>query len=216
MPPKKPEEKKPGTDHFPSVVLFLFILAFLGLAVSRFQTFFRPGYFQSFWYNILAYLTLHIWPGIKFLAVVASIFSIIGIVIILRKLSILSKEEDKIYHSHGEEAAKNLLVEEKNEKWERVLAHANSVNPSDWRLAIIEADVMLDEVLQVSGYHGDGVGEMLKSVDRSDLLTLDAAWEAHKVRNEIAHAGGDYQLTEREARRVITLFESVFKELRII
>src|SRR6185295_9657303 len=99
MPPKKPEEKKPGKDHFPDVVFFLLTLAFLGLALARVKTFFKAGYFQSLWYRFVAYITIHIWPGIKFLAVVVSVLSIIGIIILLRKLHALAKEEEKIYHS---------------------------------------------------------------------------------------------------------------------
>jgi hypothetical protein len=60
------------------------------------------------------------------------------------------------------------------------------------------------------------VAEKLKSVDSSDMLTLDAAWEAHKVRNRIAHSGSDFELNEREAKRVIMLFESVFREFGMI
>ena len=75
---------------------------------------------------------------------------------------------------------------------------------------------MLDELLRAQGYHGDSVGEMLKGVEKSDMLTLDNAWDAHKVRNQIAHAGSDYLLNERDAKRIITLFESVFKEFKII
>ncbi len=103
-----------------------------------------------------------------------------------------------------------------NPKWVRVVSLINSNNSSDWRLAIIEADVMLEELLRVNGYHGDTIGDMLKAVEPSDMLTLDNAWEAHKVRNRIAHAGADFELTEREAKRVIVLFESVFKEFEII
>ncbi|MFA6095584.1 MAG: hypothetical protein WC767_01965 [Candidatus Paceibacterota bacterium] len=99
-----------------------------------------------------------------------------------------------------------------NEKWLKVQEHIKSENPSDWRLAIIEADIMLDEMLEKRGYQGDSLGEKLKSIDKSDMLTLQDAWEAHKVRNQIAHAGSDFQLNEREAKRVIDLFQKVFEE----
>lgn len=103
-----------------------------------------------------------------------------------------------------------------NERWEEVLRLMNSTSPSDWRQAIIEADIMLEELLRANQYHGDTVGDMLKSVEPSDMLTLDNAWEAHKVRNRIAHSGSAFELNERETKRVISLFESVFKEYEII
>jgi deoxyadenosine/deoxycytidine kinase len=83
-------------------------------------------------------------------------------------------------------------------------------------VAIIEADIMLDEMLTALGYLGDGVGEKLKTVEPSNILTLDAAWEAHKVRNRIAHSGKDFELNQRETKRVVGLFESVFREFGMI
>lgn len=106
--------------------------------------------------------------------------------------------------------------EARNEKWEEVLKHIQSENPSEWKEAILEADGMLDEMLDKMGYHGDGVGEKLKLVEVSDLTTLDSAWEAHKVRNNIAHQTSGYVITKREADRVIRLFQKVFEETRLI
>jgi hypothetical protein len=104
----------------------------------------------------------------------------------------------------------------RNEKWQRVLAHIHSPNPSDWRLAILEADIMLEEMMDIQGYRGETLADKLKSVERSDFLTLDSAWEAHRVRNDIAHVGGDLALSEREAKRVIDLYRKVFDEFRYI
>ncbi len=103
-----------------------------------------------------------------------------------------------------------------NPKWAKVLAHINSTNPSDWRLAILEADIMLNEMLDKMGYHGATMGDKLKSIEQSDFSTLQEAWEAHKVRNAIAHEGSDLNLNKPEAERVIKLFEKVFKEFKFV
>lgn len=101
-------------------------------------------------------------------------------------------------------------------KWEVVESHERSENPSDWRLAILEADVLLDELLDKLGYQGDSLGEKLKQVSHSEMATLDSAWEAHKIRNAIAHEGSGFTLTKAEASRVINLFQSVFQEFDFI
>lgn len=100
----------------------------------------------------------------------------------------------------------------RSERWEKVLSHISTDNPNDWRLAIIEADVMLDELVTKLGYPGLTLGERLKQAPRGDFKSIDAAWEAHKVRNQIAHAGSDYVLTQRDAKRVVDLYGSVFEE----
>ena len=71
---------------------------------------------------------------------------------------------------------------------------------------------MLADILEKMGYQGDSIGDKLKSVDKSDFLTLDYAWDAHRIRNQIAHEGSDFQLNEREAKRVIELYKTVFSE----
>ncbi len=103
-----------------------------------------------------------------------------------------------------------------NHKWQRILAHIDSQNEGDWRLAILEADIMLDDLLDKLELPGETMGDKLKAIEKSDFTTLDNAWEAHKIRNQIAHEGVDFMLNQREARRVIELYRTVFEEFQII
>lgn len=126
----------------------------------------------------------------------------------------------KVVESSMLEEADNSLfhvVEEKtNIRWSRVIKHLNSENESDWRLAVLEADLILEDMLQSMGYHGETIGDKLRGIERSDFNSLGEAWEAHRVRNLIAHEGGNFRITNREARRVVSLYEKVFKEFKFI
>lgn len=113
-------------------------------------------------------------------------------------------------------AAENVIENVSNKRWQKILEYIDSENESDWRLAILEADVILYEMLEKMGYHGETVSDKLRGVEKSDFLTVEKAWEAHKVRNVIAHEGGDFVLSNREARRAVSLYEEVFKEFRFI
>lgn len=108
------------------------------------------------------------------------------------------------------------ITEEKKGKWNQLVNLVMSENQNDWRLAIIEADTMLSDMVDVMGYKGDSLGDKLKQIEKSDFMTLDKAWEAHKIRNTIAHAGSDFILSQREARRVIDLYKQVFEEFEFI
>jgi hypothetical protein len=103
-----------------------------------------------------------------------------------------------------------------NRRWKNIQFLINSHNLNDWKQAIIEADIMLDEMLDKMGYHGDSIGDKLKQIEASDFLTLNQAWEAHKVRNQIAHQGGNYILSRDEAEKVISLYREVFREFYYI
>lgn len=119
------------------------------------------------------------------------------------------KEQKKL-----EEFERNPIV---NEKWQQVQRYMNSQSHVEWRQAILEADIMLDEMLTKIGYAGESVGEKLKNVEESDFITLQKAWDAHKVRNRIAHGGAtEVKLDRREAERVIGLYEEVFSEFYYI
>lgn len=136
----------------------------------------------------------------------------------VRKLQRIRHEEHEILyagHEHDEHA-ESVEEVERNERWEKVVAHINSENPAEWKMAILEADIILDEMILSMGYHGGNLGERLKSIEESDFSTLNEAWEAHKIRNQIAHQGSDYVLNFREARRVIGLYEQVFREFKYI
>lgn len=104
----------------------------------------------------------------------------------------------------------------RNPKWERIEAYARSGNNSELRMAIIEADIMLFEVLTQSGFPGNTLGEILKNTDKSKLATLDYAWSAHRVRNELAHQGSDYVLGRSTAEGALDGYRRVFTELDFI
>lgn len=104
----------------------------------------------------------------------------------------------------------------RNEIWEGIRAKLLSDNQSDWRLAIIEADIYLDRLLDANGFHGDTTSDKLKQITPAELASIQIAWEAHKVRNRIAHDGAAFALSQPEVRRILSYFEIVFRDLGAI
>ena len=214
MPPKK---EAPKMDPVVEVGFVVIVLFFLWAVWSTILRYFLSGKsYHTVWQNISAWFFHYIYPIAIVVGAIISVLSIIGSVRLYRKLVALGEEERKIYGPTLEEEKATGSVSIKNGRWEHAMTHLNSASSSDWRLAIIEADVILDEMLRAQGYHGDSIGEILKGVEKGDMKTLDAAWEAHKIRNEIVHSGSGYTLTEREAKRAMALYESVFREFEVI
>ncbi|HEV7702086.1 MAG TPA: hypothetical protein VGO63_01425 [Candidatus Paceibacterota bacterium] len=98
-----------------------------------------------------------------------------------------------------------------NPRWMKTLTYLLSSSSSDWKLAIIEADAMLDELMDQLGFRGETLGEKLKSADQEKFRNLTIAWEVHVIRNRIAHEGLAYEISQYEAKRVIALYEQIFR-----
>lgn len=157
-----------------------------------------------------------IWAVYSAIALFISAILIIGIIYVYIRINQL----DEIM-------AENLLEQERmwhelhdghveNERWQSAQKHLASDNPNDWKLAIIEADVLLDRMLEKAGYAGSTIGDKLRGASARSFATLDDAWQAHRVRNQIAHGGADFVLTQKVAKETLILYERVFKEFDYI
>jgi hypothetical protein len=102
-----------------------------------------------------------------------------------------------------------------DDAWIKIWGALSSTNPADWKVAILEADNLLDLMVTRMGYKGANLGERLKAIEPSDFNTLNEAWEAHKIRNKIAHES-NYDLTFKEAQTAIAYYEKVFREFEFI
>lgn len=159
---------------------------------------------------------LVVWSVFTVLAFIVSLVLLFGIIYAFIRGSQLDEAEEK-YIKDAEDAYRQLHGERaKNWRWNEVLNHVAGDNPNDWKLAIIEADIMLGEALETAGYAGASIGEKLKSISPRQMQSLDAAWEAHKIRNQIAHSGSDFVLTKKLAQETVTRYKQVFDEFGVI
>lgn len=155
------------------------------------------------------------------LAVVSGLLSVICLAIII--FALVRMVEIQIYDKEEiEHEIHTALIKQKerdrnaNPRWHYILTLIESPNESDWRVAIIEADSMLEENLKEKGLSGETVSELLEAAKESGYHNIQDAWDAHIVRNQIAHAGSDFPLSQIEGRKVIKMFQNFFEELRII
>ena len=213
------KKSRGGREPFAEVAEMLFVLlvvvAFLELVFRALKS--GVGALGS-----LKEFVLSIWPSVAgFLMLVSTLVSLLlltGIIYSVIRLTQINREVSERYKEAEKTpaGAGSIVAAPVNPKWQRVVSHLDSENPGDWRLAILEADIMLDEMLQRMGYRGESVGDKLKTIEESDFTSINEAWEAHKVRNQIAHRGSDFLITQREARRVADLYKRVFEEFRYI
>ena len=158
---------------------------------------------------------IHDWTIFVVLSLIASILLGALIAYCIVRIREVRAHEEARFEAMGHTVAAHDIPRT-HLRWNKVVEEASSPDDSKWRLAILEADIMLNELLDVLGYRGETMGDKMKQVDRSNFRTIDLAWEAHTVRNKVAHQGSSLSLTQREVRRVIGLYEQVFREFKFV
>lgn len=157
------------------------------------------------------------WNVYSVIAILCSLLFFVGFVYAKIKYGELcDKEQAALRAAEAMWAERYGGVTPTRGRWYEIQQHLHDDNPNSWKIAIIEADIFLEEVLTDHGYSGVTIGEKLKGANTTSFTTLQDAWDAHKVRNEIAHTGGDFILTKRIAQETMTRYERVFREFGAI
>ncbi|MEX2028957.1 MAG: hypothetical protein WD963_00540 [Candidatus Paceibacterota bacterium] len=158
-------------------------------------------------YNVLFFLSLFFLTIICYTAI--------------RLLEIRRKEHKHLEHEIAEyahyQAERQRKIQEgegvsKNTQWIKTLDYLFSQHPGDWKLSIIEADAMLETLMNQLGFKGETLGDKLKSATQETFRNLTSAWEVHTIRNKIAHEGAGLELSQHETKRLIAIYEQIFRE----
>ncbi|MFA4890501.1 MAG: hypothetical protein WC587_02640 [Candidatus Paceibacterota bacterium] len=185
----------------------------LDYVFRKFLQFF--GAVKSGFLKLLAWLGA---SGLKMFLISLSVVLLVGIIFLLYKIFRLKK--DKIAHL-VDFIPKEEPRELRSAKWDAIKKKIDSDISSEWKMAIIEADSIIDEIFKTIGFGPEtldgrpvSLGDRLKAVEPSDFDNLQGVWEAHKVRNRIVHGGDKFEITKEEAKEALEKYEKALKELK--
>ena len=125
----------------------------------------------------------------------------------------IQKDSDAVQPSEGRSAP--VPAGMLRDRWNELLKHLESTHEAQWKVAVIEADKLVDGALAKAGFLGDTFGDRLSNLAPGALLSLDGIWWAHKIRNRLAHEV-DYFLRYTEARQAIGYYEAALAELQLL
>lgn len=100
-------------------------------------------------------------------------------------------------------------------KWEKIKKRLKSGIEADAKLAILEADSLLDQFLAIRKYQGKNLEEKLENLTEEILPSLPRLKQAIKVRNAIVE-DPSYKLDREEAERTLEIYEQALKDLQAI
>ncbi len=98
-------------------------------------------------------------------------------------------------------------------KWEEIEGVMKMNNEMAFKMAVMEADKLLDHTLKYMFFAGSTMGERLKLACYK-YPELRQVWWAHKIRNKMAHEA-NYNINYKNARSAMASFKKAFKDLGI-
>ena len=94
-------------------------------------------------------------------------------------------------------------------KWQNV-ENTFTHGESGMRMAVIDADKLVDHALKNSRVSGETMGDRLKQV--TYLRSIDNLWTAHKLRNKLVHEP-DMKPKAGDMKRALSSYKKSLKEL---
>lgn len=108
-----------------------------------------------------------------------------------------------------------LRSEALREHWQAILSKLESGGSEAMKIAIIEADSLVGDILQRLGYEGEHLADRLAKLSIQDFPSVEKLWQAHRIRNELVHTPG-FEISPSHAKEMIGIYESFLKEINIL
>lgn len=101
------------------------------------------------------------------------------------------------------------------ESWIKIKKRLESDNEAEYKVAIIEADLVIDDLIKRIGYKGDNMAERLANIPEGQLNESEMIKEAHEIRNRIIHE--DDLVVDREfATEVLLKYEHLLNYFEVL
>lgn len=165
--------------------------------------------------SIFSFLAADFFGSAVVVLKIYSILMFVVIVYVLYKFSKLRVHRQPAQHIADSLRGSVVSTNRLGKQWAKIRERLEHMSEAEWKIAVIEADNLVDDLLRRMGYAGTSMGERLKSITPSQVQTLDAIWEAHKVRNRIVH-DPEARLLHKEARGAIGNFELFLREAQVL
>lgn len=105
--------------------------------------------------------------------------------------------------------------EQVNKRWSKIRGRLEIPSEAEYKLAILEAEDILDETLSRMGCKGETLEERLKLLAPDQLSNRDQLLEAHRARNSIIH-DPDYQIPSDKAKGLLEIYEKSLQDLEVL
>lgn len=99
--------------------------------------------------------------------------------------------------------------------WKKIVEDSEIAPPHSYTTAIVNADILIDELLQEAGFGGKDMGERLGKLNGLGFKTLNDVWRAHRLRNKIVHTS-DFEASKTAKDEALHVYEAFLKEIKLL
>ncbi|MBI3631590.1 MAG: hypothetical protein HY219_01860 [Candidatus Staskawiczbacteria bacterium] len=97
-------------------------------------------------------------------------------------------------------------------RWKKIQKRAESGAEAEYKLALIEADDFLREMLEDRGFTGKSFEELINNAGKIVLPNLDEILKAHEIRNSIVY-NPDYKIDLDRVKKILLIYETTTKNI---
>lgn len=100
-------------------------------------------------------------------------------------------------------------------RWQKIISRLDTGSEAQYKIAILEADKFVDEILEGISHKGANMTEKLEKMHPGQLENMAELAQAHKIRNEIIQ-NKELSVDEKTARETVAVYADVLKSLEFI
>lgn len=110
---------------------------------------------------------------------------------------------------------KGYGLEKIHQKLRKIHEKIETGSESDWKVAILESEDLLNDVLEKQGFYGKTLEERLQKIEKEIIPNMEEILNIHKIYQNMI-ADPDYHLTLPDAQKFLDTIEEVLKNLGVI
>jgi hypothetical protein len=156
-----------------------------------------------------AFLDSYVFAVAKFFLGVYVIVLVADIILLLMNRDLASDFKKDFFGTANVSVASRSKT---RKKWDEILARLQTNNPSEYKVALLEADAMLDKILADIGYKGENMMDRLNQITSDQMEDVEDLKEAHQLRNQVVFER-DMVLEKEQVERALKIYETVLTKM---
>ena len=100
-------------------------------------------------------------------------------------------------------------------RWGAIKKRLENQEEKEFKVAIIEADEMIGDLVKRMGYQGENLGEVFQNVPEAQIESISKVKKAHEIKNRIVQ-DERFSVSLELARETLGYYEEFLNEFEVL